>query len=477
MQVQETPSTTRALVSHQNSVIHEAPTRDDNLLYHPSGMDSYPDEKGLPYSYDGRPHLKRNPYRPFTKVWWNRAVEKGMWPRIIYGLIGFCLIGVWVGCMLMFAQNEVKAQRHNLQGDPQTRANRTANQFVMKGTLKIFDPVQRTLTVSWGLNYVDLDNSTLQPLGDQENASFPVNIYRDVRVIWERRPLDIFANQTIQSLGIYPPMLRIDNVTAPPVAVLGVHSWDGFDTDIDFTQAKEGDPWMQPLFGYPFDLWTGSIILAATDRGYAEAVNLTNTYAFPIDGAVLADSTLNWRITLKSNNTCNYGGEFEGCELHIDFSGRRPILVKFAAILAVVVNWTSTIGIFLLTCEAVIMRRVHILTETDILGVCFTALFALPSVRAILPGAPDFGAVLDLIGVIPNVSAGSFLYDFRLITLFRTDHHHLDLHDHDGNLQAENPEAKKGGIMDNYSEDHNALTLEKLNFRRSLFVGARTFVV
>jgi hypothetical protein len=32
--------------------------------------------------------------------------------------------------------------------------------------------------------------------------------------------------------------------------------------------------------------------------------------------------------------------------------------------------------------------------ETDILGVCLTALFALPSVRAILPGAPDFGAII-----------------------------------------------------------------------------------
>jgi hypothetical protein len=27
----------------------------------------------------------------------------------------------------------------------------------------------------------------------------------------------------------------------------------------------------------------------------------------------------------------------------------------------------------------------------------------LPSVRAILPGAPDFGALIDLVGIIPNV--------------------------------------------------------------------------
>jgi hypothetical protein len=95
---------------------------------------------------------------------------------------------------------------------------------------------------------------------------------------------------------------------------------------------------------------------------------------------------------------------------HIDFSGRRPGLVIFAAMVALVVNWTTTIGIFLITCESVVMQRTYILRvcrclmtyvllltfsqETDILGVCLTALFALPSVRAILPGAPDFGAII-----------------------------------------------------------------------------------
>jgi hypothetical protein len=40
---------------------------------------------------------------------------------------------------------------------------------------------------------------------------------------------------------------------------------------------------------------------------------------------------------------------------------------------------------------------------TDLLGINFTALFALPSVRLLLPGAPDFGIIIDLVGIIPNV--------------------------------------------------------------------------
>jgi hypothetical protein len=67
---------------------------------------------------------------------------------------------------------------------------------------------------------------------------------------------------------------------------------------------------------------------------------------------------VNWRISAKVNNTCEF--ENTGCELHIDFTGRRPGLVIFAALVAVIVNWALTISIFLLTSESVIMRRSYI---------------------------------------------------------------------------------------------------------------------
>jgi hypothetical protein len=68
---------------------------------------------------------------------------------------------------------------------------------------------------------------------------------------------------------------------------------------------------------------------------------------------------VNWRIALNANSTCAEDGS--GCEVHVDFTGKRPGLVIFSAIVAVIVNWTSTIGIFLLTCESVVMRRTWIL--------------------------------------------------------------------------------------------------------------------
>lgn len=231
------------------------------------------------------------------------------------------------------------------------------------------------------------------------------NLYRDVKAVPEDRLVDpdLLELAGLTQADIQSTYYRIDNVTQPPLATLGMHPFDSVDTNIDFNQAREEDPYAQPLFAYPFDIWQGSIVFALTDRVAAEAVNLTNTGILNLHGAILSDSTLNWRIRLTANNTCEFSAVDAGCELHLDFTGRRPPLVKFAAILAALINWASTIGIFLLTCESVIMRRTYILSDTDILGVCVTALFALPSVRAILPGAPDFGAIIDLIGIIPNI--------------------------------------------------------------------------
>lgn len=46
----------------------------------------------------------------------------------------------------------------------------------------------------------------------------------------------------------------------------------------------------------------------------------------------------------------------------ITITAKRPAIVKFAAIMAVIVNWTSTFFIFILTCEALIMRRGYMLS-------------------------------------------------------------------------------------------------------------------
>jgi hypothetical protein len=97
---------------------------------------------------------------------------------------------------------------------------------------------------------------------------------------------------------------------------------------------------------------------------------------------------------------------------------KRPSLVTTATIIAVVVNWLSAIFIFIMTCEGVILRRTKVIEvcrhsileipaidpfsqSSQLLGICFTALFALPSVRSILPGAPDeFGCLSGYLHIL-----------------------------------------------------------------------------
>jgi hypothetical protein len=217
----------------------------------------------------------------------------------------------------------------------------------------------------------DQGQQTLRDLGTNENNTVAFNLYRDVKVVLEDRPLPAGVVNDPQD-----PFMRIDNTTQPPIAVLGTHPWDSVDTSIDFTQAQPDEVWKQPLFAYPFDMWSGSIVLAMTVRDEAISANLSNGFVFQIADAMLADSTrecsihlfdtcglrvlVNWRITVNVNNTCSLDGS--GCELHLNFTGKRPGLVVFSALIAVIVNWCSTIGIFLLTCESVVMRRSYIFT-------------------------------------------------------------------------------------------------------------------
>ncbi|KIM32284.1 hypothetical protein M408DRAFT_216300 [Serendipita vermifera MAFF 305830] len=417
-----------------NSLVHDAP-KDYQLELNNYSHASTPNGLPAPYSQDHKGEKKKkrtksvprpNPHRKFSKEWFNHAyetaVEVGKWPRVAYVLLGLVLIGVWIGVMLTFANEEVKFERNNLEGiSARGASRRDVGATLIKGTLRQFDPDRRSLTVMWSLAYLAIDNKTLLDYGTSKLDTFHLNLYRDVKAVPEDR------NSTIWNMeGEY----RVDNITEIPIAVLGAHPWDSVTTSIDFTQAVAENAWEQPLFGYPFDTWAGQIVFAMTDRDSAQETGLNNSFIVSITDAVLADSTFNWRITASTNDTCSLPGADAGCELHIDFSGKRPALVIFAAMVALIVNWLITAAIFLVTGEAVIMRRVHILKilfvqmipplacllgrylrnvshnflqETDILGVCLTALFALPSVRSILPGAPAFGCIIDLIGIIPNI--------------------------------------------------------------------------
>jgi hypothetical protein len=197
----------------------------------------------------------------------------------------------------------------------------------MKGTLRQFDPEARVLSklvlfvimlifelfhsaVSWSLVTYDIDGNPVA-MGATNDTAHPFNIYRDVKAVPETRQFPL-SNGDINSSGWY----RIDNVTAVPIAVLGLHDWDDVDTDINFTQAEpvsscrtssallmasQDNAWRQPLFAYPFDQWSGNIVLAATDLLAAQEVGLVNTAVVELSNATLADSTCGFSVHFPCN--------------------------------------------------------------------------------------------------------------------------------------------------------------------------------
>lgn len=73
-------------------------------------------------------------------------------------------------------------------------------------------------------------------------------------------------------------VFRIDNTTQAPLGVIGKHPYDSVETQIDFgqKQPEEGkgpNVWIQPSFGYPFDVWTGSVVLIGSDIGESSRID------------------------------------------------------------------------------------------------------------------------------------------------------------------------------------------------------------
>ncbi|KAG8834166.1 hypothetical protein FRC17_009426 [Serendipita sp. 399] len=369
--------------------------------------------------------LGRNaPTHKYSVHWWRRtwdgAVRGGKWPRFLYIGIGLIFLITWIAVMSSLIKTEMDHELRTSNGYSYTRGGHgelESDAVLLQGSLVNFNIEKRALTVTWSGLYVS-DNKTakLGDWDDEENswiADDGIEVYRDVSAkpfvvdyMYQEETPNGIVNHTIPLVSY-----KVDNATAKPIGVIGMHPWDSFDTEITFTQRVPGNAWLQPLLGYPFDRWEGSIVFVANDVSFANFTNTTHGGVFGLSGIRLVDSTLNWQFDYEFNDTCTLSSNLNltspisewppRCHLEVTFLGQRPPLLIFCALVAVFVNWTCAIFIFTLTCEAIVMRRSYMLRGTDILSMCFTALFALPTIRALLPGAPAYGAIIDLVGILP----------------------------------------------------------------------------
>ncbi|KAG8793449.1 hypothetical protein FRC17_008450, partial [Serendipita sp. 399] len=307
--------------------------------------------------------------------------------------------------------NEGKSHRAGTNGDD----TGAVDMILLQGSLVNFNIEKRALTVSWSGLYAMNNETEPVVMGNwtDENsyvAPYGIAIYRDISADLFNLTYSWTEEDTNTTHLDWGYTWKLDNATAIPSGVIGMHTWDSFETDITFAQRFQKNAWFQPLLGYPFDQWEGKITFVAKDLLIANLTTTTAAGAFGLSGVRLADSTLNWRFNYEFKDVCfvpeaanwtNGTGLPEHCYLEVTLWGTRPPLLIFCAIAAVFVNWTCALFIFVLTCEAIVMRRSYMLRGTDILSMCFTALFALPTIRALLPGAPAYGAIIDLVGILP----------------------------------------------------------------------------
>ncbi|PVG03818.1 hypothetical protein CPB86DRAFT_307328 [Serendipita vermifera] len=370
----------------------------------------------------GNPNVKREPVLfmriwnkltdPIDEKWTHHVLNNPAWPRFLYCLFGIIVVGAWFGVTAGFARNEQAYQDQNIDLERAVvsgtqrngRGDNSSVYWSLEGRLQQFDPNSRVLSINWALKAIQ--NGQTEVLGEHILGTQLVGIFRDQDLVPVNQNYDVISPNSLDDIWD----LRIANETALPIAIVGRTQWDSFSTDIDMGQRKARNPVRQPQFGFPFDLWSGSISFVANFWEFSKSINSTTAGGMEIDNASLVDSIMNWRITVVVNNTCveSRDGELtwvalEPCGLYLTLKARRTGLVKFASIVAVIVNWFSTLFIFIMTCEGVLMQRFKVIMEPQLLAVCFTALFALPTVRSILPGAPDFGALIDLVGIVPNV--------------------------------------------------------------------------
>ena len=64
---------------------------------------------------------------------------------------------------------------------------------------------------------------------------------------------------------------------------------------------SQDNAWRQPEFAYPFDLWQGGIVLAATDRSAADEVGLSNAIVVELSDVSLIDSTREFSLRSPDN--------------------------------------------------------------------------------------------------------------------------------------------------------------------------------
>ncbi|KAH7100299.1 hypothetical protein BKA62DRAFT_706606 [Auriculariales sp. MPI-PUGE-AT-0066] len=162
---------------------------------------------------------------------------------------------------------------------------------------------------------------------------------------------------------------------------------------------------------YPFDWYKIHTIIGATNG------DLTSTV--PVLGAVILNGVqAHWRFRTRYSFIDGFNGQAKKMNIWI-YMERTPVTVA-SAVLMIVLNWIVTLGIFWMTLTYGLSRW-QLPDGLDSVALPFAALFALPSVRSVMPGDPPFGCFIDFVGIIPNLAIVAVCATWHLVSRIRRE--------------------------------------------------------
>jgi hypothetical protein len=91
------------------------------------------------------------------------------------------------------------------------------------------------------------------------------------------------------ALGYTP--YRVKDPNLPPTGFLGISDYDSINTVIGLGQKSQSIV-TQPEFGYPFDIFKGSITFVAADNGTITQLKRPGAGVLRMEGAILTDNLL-----------------------------------------------------------------------------------------------------------------------------------------------------------------------------------------
>ncbi|KZV88881.1 hypothetical protein EXIGLDRAFT_772256 [Exidia glandulosa HHB12029] len=249
------------------------------------------------------------------------------------------------------------------------------NGLFLYGGIRKWDMTEKTLSTRW-LPYV---------CGEKPTDCFPV-----------ATDVSFFINDDALGIDGFNASASILDLQAAQ-AGLKHSGWEQFiELDIA-TEPRSGELNLNGLETdslYPFDWYRVQVLVAAT------SADLNSTY--PVIGAnVFNKVQAQWIASTEYSYLDGFQGS--STKLWIRITLRRNMVIKISAFLIIVFNWMVTLAILYMTLVYTLGRR-QLPDGLDSVALPFAGLFALPSVRGVMPGDPPFGCLLDFIGIVPNLS-------------------------------------------------------------------------